>query len=118
MVEEYEDGRKFEGTLVNGAKEGHGKLTYSDGAYYEGDFRKDKMEGKGTLFYGLDRPAYDGNWVADQFHGYGVLYNENPLELNGTFNYNDFNLIEDFWVRYEGKTWDNLGHFDSDNKSG
>lgn len=117
-MEEYEDGRKFEGTLVNGAKEGHGKLTYSDGAYYEGDFRKDKMEGKGTLFYGLDRPAYDGNWVADQFHGYGVLYNENPLELNGTFNYNDFNLIEDFWVRYEGKIWDNLGHFDSDNKSG
>lgn len=43
VVEEYEDGRKFEGTLVNGVKEGHGKLIYSDGAYYEGDFKNDKM---------------------------------------------------------------------------
>lgn len=51
------------------------------------------MEGQGTLFYGPGRPAYEGNWVVDQFHGYGVLHNENPLALNGNFNYNDFNLI-------------------------
>jgi len=31
--------------MVNGIKEGHGKLTYSDGAYYEGNFKNDKMEG-------------------------------------------------------------------------
>lgn len=58
------------------------------------------MEGEGTLFYGPNRPAYEGHWVADQFHGFGTLFNESPLQLNGCFNYNDFNLIEDFWVRY------------------
>jgi hypothetical protein len=38
--------------MVNGVKEGHGKLIYADGAYYEGEFKNDRMEGKGTLFYG------------------------------------------------------------------
>lgn len=61
--------------MINGSKEGHGKLTYSDGAYYEGDFKNDRMEGQGTLFYGPQRPAYEGNWLADQFHGFGTLYN-------------------------------------------
>lgn len=102
IVEQDEEDRRYEGTIVNGKREGFGKLTYADGAYYEGHFKNGKMEGEGTLFYGPERPAYQGNWLADQFHGYGVLYNENPLELNEGFNYNDFNLIEDFWARYEG----------------
>lgn len=33
------------------------------------------MEGEGTLYYGPDRPAYEGSWLADQFHGFGTLYN-------------------------------------------
>ena len=111
ISEEQEDGRKFEGYLVDGVKEGYGKLTYSDGAYYEGNFKEDKMHGKGTLYYGPDKPAYDGEWICDQFHGKGSLYNENPVPLNGSFNYNDFNLIEDFWVRYDGC-------FEGDNKAG
>lgn len=37
------------------------------------------MEGEGTLFYGPNRPAYEGHWVADQFHGFGTLFNESPL---------------------------------------
>jgi hypothetical protein len=39
------------------------------------------MEGKGTLFYGEGKPAYEGDWIADQFHGFGILYNESPLEM-------------------------------------
>jgi hypothetical protein len=35
MVKEmYEDGRVYEGPLLNGMKDGQGKLTYPDGAYY------------------------------------------------------------------------------------
>lgn len=36
------------------------------------------MNGKGILYYNKDFPAYDGEWCDDQFHGYGILYNENP----------------------------------------
>lgn len=60
MIYEYEDGRKYEGTMVNRIKHGHGKLTYPDGAYYEGEFFEGLMEGKGTLFYGPNQPAYIG----------------------------------------------------------
>ena len=91
--EHYEDGRSFEGEVIDGVKEGYGKLTYSDGAYYEGNFYNDQMHGKGTLFYVPGSPAYEGDWVADQFHGQGKLYNEHPAPLNACFNYNDFNSI-------------------------
>lgn len=60
------------------------------------------MEGKGILFYQPECPAYDGEWLADQFHGFGILFNESPVALDGSFNFEDFNLIEDYWVRYEG----------------
>jgi len=33
------------------------------------------MEGEGTLYYGPGRPAYQGSWLADQFHGFGILIN-------------------------------------------
>jgi hypothetical protein len=49
--------------MINGVKEGHGKLTYSDGAFYEGNFKNNKMEGQGTLFYEARKPAYEGAWV-------------------------------------------------------
>ena len=35
-VEAYEDGRKYEGTLLQGKKHGTGKLLFEDGAFYEG----------------------------------------------------------------------------------
>ena len=50
-VESFEDGRRYEGTTLNGKKHGKGKLIFEDGAYYEGDFSEDKMNGQGVLFY-------------------------------------------------------------------
>jgi hypothetical protein len=51
---------------------------YNDGAYYEGYFHNDRINGKGTLFYKKNCPAYEGEWVEEQFNGYGELYNEEP----------------------------------------
>lgn len=103
VKEVYEDGRIYEGPVLHDMKEGKGKLTYPDGAYYEGNFSKNKMHGYGTLFYRVGKPAYEGYWHEDQFHGKGVLYNENPVEQLQPFDYSDFNLVEDYWIRYEGK---------------
>jgi len=88
--------------MINGKKNGEGKLTFEDGAYYKGCFKEDKMHGRGTLFYFENHPAYDGNWYEDQFHGFGVLYNENPQPLNKAFDYQNFNEVEEYWVKYEG----------------
>ena len=102
LVDTYEDGRKYEGLTLNKLKHGHGKLTFEDGAFYEGEFKDDKMHGKGVLYYAPGHPAYEGEWSRDQFHGKGVLYNEHPEPLEEMYNYEDFNEVEDYWVKYEG----------------
>jgi hypothetical protein len=101
-IETYENGRRYEGTTLQGRKHGQGKLLFEDGAYYEGQFQEDKMTGKGVLYYSADCPAYDGQWLNDQFHGKGTLYNECPVELEGAYDFRDFNEVDDYWVKYEG----------------
>ena len=102
VVQNYEDGSHFEGMIQHGMKNGYGRLVYPDGVYYEGNFKNDTLEGKGSLFYGKDRPAYVGDWISNQFHGSGTLYNEFPVPLHSGFDYKDFNNLGDCWVKYEG----------------
>lgn len=64
-----EEGRWYEGYVLNGKKQGNGKLMFQDGAFYEGEFKNGQMHGKGTLYYNTSKPAYDGMWFKDQFHG-------------------------------------------------
>lgn len=33
-IETYENGRRYEGTILQGRKHGQGKLLFEDGAYY------------------------------------------------------------------------------------
>jgi len=75
---------------------------FEDGAYYDGQFQQDKMSGKGVLYYAPNCPAYDGEWLDDQFHGIGTLYNECPVELEGPYDFRDFNEVDDYWIKYEG----------------
>ena len=101
-IQTYENGRRYEGTTLQGRKHGQGKLMFEDGAYYEGQFQEDKMSGKGVLYYAPNCPAYDGEWLDDQFHGIGTLYNECPVELEGPYDFRDFNEVDDYWIKYEG----------------
>ena len=61
------------------------------------------MNGRGVLYYGNGEKAYEGEFENDKFEGVGILYNSQPLRLEGYFNYNDFDMLEDYWVRYEGQ---------------
>ena len=51
----------------------------------------------------LGKIAYEGMWFQDQFTGNGVLYNENPDQLNEPFNYENFDNVEESWTKYEGE---------------
>ena len=42
---------------------------------YNGNWVENKMEGIGSLYYDSGKPAYEGEWKNDQFHGKGKLYN-------------------------------------------
>ena len=41
----------------------------------------------------------------------GILYNESPCPLYEDFDFNDFDNIDEFWIKYEGT-------FSDDNKEG
>ena len=60
------------------------------------------MHGWGKLFYEGGKLAYEGNWAHDQFHGYGKVYNDNPVGLDCGFDYTNFDLLDDYWEYYEG----------------
>lgn len=39
------------------------------------------MHGWGKLYYEGGKLAYEGNWHQDEFHGFGKVYNDNPIQL-------------------------------------
>ncbi len=69
------------------------------------------MEGLGTLYYPSGGLAYLGNWKDDKFNGKGTVYNEMPLKFDLEFDYSNFDLLGEYWVKYEGD-------FIDDNKEG
>jgi len=58
------------------------------------------MQGYGILYYQSNHKAYEGKWINDQFHGLGKLFNDKPLEFDSTFDFNNFDDIDDFWEYY------------------
>lgn len=102
VLEKYQVGSKYEGYKSRGMRNGQGRLSYHDGGYYEGHWRDDKMEGQGRLFYPSGKLAYEGGWKGDEFHGFGKVYNDEPV-AGGEIDYEDFNLLEEEWLFYEGR---------------
>ena len=43
ILENYENGTKYNGDILNGIKDGKGILEYEDGTIYEGDFKNDYL---------------------------------------------------------------------------
>ena len=66
------------------------------------------MEGKGKLYYKNNKLAYEGELKNNTFHGKGKLNNENPCDLEGSFDYTNFDNLEDNWLSYEGDFIDDL----------
>ena len=46
----WDDGAKYEGDFVNGARHGNGELYLANGASYMGEFANDTCTGEGTFF--------------------------------------------------------------------
>ena len=60
------------------------------------------------IFGANDVKIYEGGWLREKFEGQGVLYNEAVGDLRGSFNCNDFNSLENNWVKYEGTFKDGM----------
>jgi len=61
------------------------------------------MHGIGVLYYPNGTVAYTGEWKDDEFDGNGTVYNDQQVKLHGTFDFTDFNKLDEEWIKYEGE---------------
>lgn len=60
MVEEYQNGSKYEGYKSSGMRNGRGKFYYQEGSFYDGEWKNNNMHGYGRLYYSNQKLAYEG----------------------------------------------------------
>ena len=100
---------KYEGDLIGGRPEGHGRVEYENGNSYEGDWHNGLKEGRG-IFSWTDGQKYEGEWKEDYISGEGVLKYPDGAQYEGGFLKGCFNghgvLIESDGQRYSGN-WKN-----------
>ena len=57
VIENYQNGAKYEGEKLKGMRHGKGRFFYSDGGVYDGEWKENRMYGKGILYYGCGKIA-------------------------------------------------------------
>lgn len=105
----------YEGSLVNGVREGFGKLTYADGSVYEGEFANNLPSGNNETLLFADGRRYQGTFIEGQMQGYGTLEWPNGDVYVGTFNANAITGTGTFYwqngnVSYKGTIEDGERH--------
>lgn len=90
-----ENGDIYEGNWKNGKKSGHGIYLFANGIKYNGSWNEDLMDGEGSLIF-PDSRKYYGNITKGKITGYG------------TFVYSDGARYEGCWK--DGK-WHGEGKF-------
>ena len=63
----------YNGNLQEGKRHGFGIYRYSNGDVYEGDWKNDQRHGKGIYISESDKIKYDGAFIRDKYHGYGII---------------------------------------------
>jgi hypothetical protein len=81
---EWDNGALYEGTFDNGLFSGHGRLRYPSGDVYEGEFRQGVPWGKGEIRYTNGR-EYRGDFVRGQLEGKGRLKDSSGAVYEGDF---------------------------------
>ncbi len=83
---------KYEGNFNKGLYENTGILYHQNGyKNYDGEYNKGKYQGNGISFYETTGTIeYDGQWVADEKHGEGAIWDESGIMVfQGAFQYGD-----------------------------
>lgn len=83
------DGGRYFGPLVNGRREGWGRIEWSSGARYEGEFRNGLFEGRGRLRSATGE-VYDGDFVKGVRSGKGRLTSRSGASYVGSFRDGEF----------------------------
>ena len=105
----------YEGPLVNGVREGFGKLKYADGSVYQGEFANNLPSGNDETLLFADGRRYQGTFIEGQMQGYGTFEWPNGDVYVGTFNANAITGTGTFFwqngnVTYTGTIQDGKRH--------
>ena len=110
--DDSEEKVSYEGSWVNGEREGYGTMIWKDGRKYEGNWKNDKKDGYGTQ-YGKSGGKYVGNWKEGKLDGQGTLYYDNGRKAyegnfkEGKLDGQGTGYYEDGRKKYEGNWKDN-----------
>ena len=89
------DGNYYEGTFLNGKKDGKGIIIYKNGAKYEGELKNNLHNGVGKLSQ-LDGEIFIGEWKDGKINGNGIRYHNNGDIYSGHY----INSIRDGTGKY------------------
>ena len=86
----YKNGDIYEGTFVDGKKDGNGEYTYfndKDILRYEGQWENDLKNGKGKFIFN-DMTIFEGNWINDEYENYGkMIYSNGEVYVGKLLNF-------------------------------
>lgn len=80
----WPNGARYEGSFSGGLISGHGRLWMANGDLYEGGFRDGMMDGKGKLT-GKNNDSYEGDFKHSLYHGKGRFQSSNGAVFDGDF---------------------------------
>ena len=72
LLYKYKDGTRYEGTYLNGKKNGKGQLNFIDESKYRGEFLNNEITGIGE-YYWNDGKIYKGEWKNNKMYGKGEI---------------------------------------------
>lgn len=104
----WNNGDVYEGSFVNGTRDGQGSLHFADGSYYYGEWKSDLMHGQGLRrfqngntykgayqngkrqgkngkFEFTNGDTYIGEFYDNKFHGRGTFTYRNGVTFEGNF---------------------------------
>ena len=81
---------QYIGDIIDGKKQGKGKLIFTDGSYYEGNFKDDLFNGKG-IFVRNDC-IYKGDFLNGRKHGKGKIEIIKKLNNASLWSFNSRNI--------------------------
>ena len=105
---------RYDGSRINGKKEGKGIYYYPNGCRYEGYFKNDKKNGIGIYYY-TNGDRYEGNFKEGNYEGKGIFYFNNGDRYEGNFEINKYSG-KGIYYYHNGDYFD--GYWIDDKKNG
>ena len=83
----YSSGDKYNGSFIDGERNGYGIYSWSNGSEYVGYWKDNNQNGQGKWYNDRGLLKYDGKWKDGQEHGYGVKKYYGSVFENVSGNY-------------------------------